>query len=60
MGESFKETCSPRAASELTYTVVIGDGSKLEVEASDESGSEIELPIRGYLATQLERSSSVD
>ena len=33
--------------------MVIGDGSKLEVEASDESGSDlIELPImiRGYLA----------
>ena len=53
MGNAFKETYSPRAPAELTYIVVIGDGSKLEVEASDESGSEfIELPIRSYLAAQ--------
>ena len=50
MGDAFKETYSPRAPAELTY---IGDGSNLEVEASDESSSEfIELPIRGYLAAQ--------
>ena len=53
IGDAFKDTYSPRAPAELTYIVVIGDGSKLEVEASDESVSEfIELPIRGYLAAQ--------
>ena len=53
MGDAFKDTYSSRAPVELTYIVVIGDGSKLEVEASDESVSEfIELPIRGYLAAQ--------
>ena len=53
MGNAFKETYSPRAPAELTDIVVIGDGSKLEVEASNESGSEfIELPICGYLAAQ--------
>ena len=50
IGDAFKDTYLP---AELTYIVVIGDGSKLEVEASDESVSEfIELPIRGYLAAQ--------
>ena len=53
MGNAFKDTYSPRAPAELTYIVVIGDGSKLDVKASDKSGSEfIELPIRGYLAAQ--------
>ena len=37
MGDAFKDTYLPRAPAELT---VIGDGSKFEVEASDESVSE--------------------
>ena len=53
MGDTFKETYSPRAPAKLTYIVVIGDSSKLEVEASDDSVSEfIELPILGFLAAQ--------
>ena len=40
IGDAFKDTYSPRAPAELTYIVVIGGGSKLEVEASDESVSE--------------------
>ena len=39
---------------ELTYIVVIGDSSKLELEESDESCSGlIDLPIRGYLTSKL-------
>ena len=59
MGDAFKETYSPRLPAELTYIMAIGNGSKLEVEASDESCSEfIELLIRGYLAAQrLSRDS---
>ena len=53
IGNAFMQTYSPCAPAELTYIVVIGDSSTLEVKASDESGSEvIELPLRGYLATQ--------
>ena len=53
MGDAFRETYLPRAPAELTYIVVIGEGSKLEVEANDEFSSEyIELPICGYLAAQ--------
>ena len=38
---------------ELTYIVVIGDISKLELDDSDESGSGlIDLPIRGYLTAK--------
>ena len=48
MGNAVKETYLPPVPAELTYIVVICDRSKLEVEASNESGSElIELPIRG-------------
>ena len=39
-GEAFKETYSPRVpavrAAELTYIVVIGNSSKLELEESDQ------------------------
>ena len=53
MGDAFKETYSPRVPAELTYIVVIGDSSKLELDDSDESGSGlIDLPIRGYLAAK--------
>ena len=53
IGDTFTETCWPRVPAELTYIVEIGDGSKLEVKASDESGSDfIEWPIRGFLAAQ--------
>ena len=31
MGDAFKETYSPRVPAELTYIVVIGDSSKLEL-----------------------------
>ena len=53
IGDAFKETYSPRVPAELTYIVVIGDSSKLELEDSDESGSGlIDLPIRGYLTAK--------
>ena len=57
MEYAFKETYSPYVPVELTYIVIIGDDSKLEVKASVESGLDfIELPTCGYLAAQ--RSST--
>ena len=56
MGDVFKETYLPLVRrevvpAELTYIMVIGNSSKLELEESDESCSGlIDLPIRGYLA----------
>ena len=41
IGDAFNEIYSPSGPAELTYIVVIGDSSKLKVEASDESGSEV-------------------
>ena len=53
MEYAFKETYSPYVPVELTYIVIIGDDSKLEVKASVESGLDfIELPTCGYLAAQ--------
>ena len=53
MGDANKETYLPRVPAELTYIVVIGYGSKLELEESDESCSGlIGLPIRSYLAAK--------
>ena len=53
IGDELKETYLPRVPSKLSYIVVIGDNSKLELEESDESGSGlIDLPIRGYLAAK--------
>ena len=43
MGNAFKETYSPRVPAELTYIVVIGDCSELEVKTSDESGLEVRV-----------------
>ena len=59
MCDSFKETYLPSVPAELTYIVVIGDSSKLELDDSDESGSGlIDLPIRGYLAAKLASQES--
>ena len=53
MGDTVKKTYLPRVPAELTYIVVIGDSSKLELDDSDESGSGlIDLPIRGYLTAK--------
>ena len=50
MGNAFKEACMP---AELTYTVVIGDCSKLELEEIDESGSGLtDSTMPGYLAAK--------
>ena len=46
MGDAIKETYSTRVLAELTYMVVIGDSSKLELEESDEFGSGLILKIR--------------
>ena len=51
IGDTFKETYSPRVPAELTYIVVVGDSSKLELEESDESWL-IDLPIHGYLTSK--------
>ena len=53
IGDTFKETYSPRVPAELNYIAVIGDSSKLELEEFDESCSGlIDLPTRGYLAAK--------
>ena len=43
IGNAFKQTYSPRVPAELTYIVVIGDCSELEVKTSDECGLEVRV-----------------
>ena len=54
MGDAFIETYSPRAP-ELTYIVVIGDDSELDIEASDESTG---FRIRRVADTWLSRRTT--